>query len=163
MTSDHDRHDGTDPLTGESQISLTRVIEADVADVFAAWTDPALVEQWQADTAEIEPYEGGQYRLVTEIDPDEDDPGAPTQFVVFGEYLQYAEDERLVMSFIVEGAGEGGDDLIFVLDIAFGALSGGRTRLTLIERGATHADAQSRIFSMEAWSEAIAHLAELLE
>ena len=29
---------------GESQITLTRTIDADIEDVFAAWTDPALIE-----------------------------------------------------------------------------------------------------------------------
>ena len=33
----------------ESQITLTRTINAHIDDVFAAWTDPALIEQWQAD------------------------------------------------------------------------------------------------------------------
>ena len=42
----------------ESQISLTRTIAAHVSDVFKAWTDPALIEQWEADEAEFDAFEG---------------------------------------------------------------------------------------------------------
>ena len=41
---------------GESQITLTRTIDANISDVFSAWTDPALIEQWQADEAELDPF-----------------------------------------------------------------------------------------------------------
>ena len=45
---------------GESQITLTRKIESNVSDVFSAWTDPALIEQWQADEAEFDAFEGAR-------------------------------------------------------------------------------------------------------
>ena len=37
------------------------------------------------------------------------------------------------------------------------------TEITLIERGLPHADPQTRIFSMEAWSSALEQLAEVME
>ena len=37
------------------------------------------------------------------------------------------------------------------------------TRITLVERGLPHADAQTRIFSMEACNAALEQLAELME
>lgn len=141
----------------ESQITLSRTIDANVSDVFSAFTDPALIEQWQADEAEFDPFEGGQYRYVTFADGD-----GESDHEVSGEILQFVEDEKLVMSWIHKGE-EDGDELIFVLDIAFAPLDEDRTRVTLIERGLPHADAQTRIFSMEAWDAALAQLAELME
>jgi uncharacterized protein YndB with AHSA1/START domain len=140
---------------GESQITLTRKIEANVSDVFSAWTDPALIEQWQADEAEFDAFEGGQYRFVTFAEDDED-----TDHEVSGEVLQFFEDQRLVMSWVHK---DEEDELIFVLDIIFTADGSDATTITLTERGLAHADAQTRIFSMEAWSSALEQLAELME
>ena len=140
---------------GESQITLTRTIDAHVSDVFAAWTDPALIEQWQADEAEFDAFEGGQYSFITFAEDEEDD-----DHEVSGEILQFVEDEHLVMSWIHK---DEDDEMIFVLDVTFRALEGERTAITLVERGLPHADAQTRIFSMEAWSAALEHLAELME
>lgn len=141
----------------ESQITLTRTIDANVSDVFSAFTDPALIEQWQADEAEFDAFEGGQYRYVTFAEEDDE-----ADHEVSGEILQFVEDEKLVMSWIHKGEEEG-DELIFVLEIAFAALDADRTRITLVERGLPHADAQTRIFSMEAWDAALGELAELME
>jgi len=140
----------------ESQITLTRTIDANVSDVFAAWTDPALIEQWQADEAELDAFEGGEYRFTTYGD-DED----PEEHIVTGDILSYVENEKLVMSWVHTEEGE--DDLIFVLEILFNALGDDQTQVTITERGLAHADAESRIFSMEAWSSALEQLAEVME
>lgn len=146
-------------VDGESQITLTRTIDAHIDDVFAAWTDPALIEQWQADEAELDAFEGGEYKFTTFGD-DED----PEDHVVSGEILQFKENERLVMSWVhKDGEEDDADEMIFVIDIAFQALGEDQTRVTLTERGLAHADPESRIFSMEAWSAALEHLAEVLE
>lgn len=142
-------------MDSESQITLTRTIAANVSDVFSAWTDPALIEQWQADEAEFDAFEGGQYRFVTFADEDDE-----ADHEVSGEVLQYVEDQKLVLSWVHK---DEEDELIFVLDIGFTALEGDSTRITLTERGLAHADAQTRIFSMEAWSAALEQLAELME
>jgi uncharacterized protein YndB with AHSA1/START domain len=140
---------------GESQIVLTRTIDANISDVFAAWTDPALIEQWQADEAEFDAFEGGQYRFVTfGEEPDEPD------HEVSGDVLQFVEDQRLVLSWVHR---DEDDEMIFVLDLTFRALDQDRTSITLIESGLPHADAQTRIFSMEAWNAAFEVLAELME
>ena len=146
-------------IDGESQITLTRTIDAHIDDVFAAWTDPALIEQWQADEAELDAFEGGEYKFTTFGD-DED----PEDHVVSGEILQFKENEKLVMSWVhKDGDDEDGEELIFVLEIAFKAVGEEQTRITLTERGLPHADPESRIFSMEAWSAALEHLAEVME
>ena len=146
-------------IDGESQITLTRTIDANVSDVFSAWTDPALIEQWQADEAELDAFEGGEYMFTTFGD-DED----PEDHVVSGEILQFVENEKLVMSWVHrDGEGDNAEELIFVLEIAFKAVGDEQTRVTLTERGLAHADPESRIFSIEAWSAALEHLAEVME
>ena len=149
--------DGLD-TDNESQITLTRTISANVSDVFSAWTDPALIEQWQADEAELDPFEGGEYKFTTFGD-DED----PEDHTVSGEILQFVEDEKLVMSWVHKDDDEDAEELIFVLEISFKALGDDETRVTITERGLAHADPESRIFSIEAWSAALEHLAEVLE
>ncbi|KKC32084.1 SRPBCC family protein [Devosia psychrophila] len=146
-------------IDGESQITLTRTIDANISDVFSAWTDPALIEQWQADEAELEAFEGGDYKFTTF--GDEEDPEDHT---VSGEILQFVEDEKLVMSWVhKEGEDDDAEELIFVLEIGFKALGDEQTSVTVTERGLAHSDAESRIFSIEAWSAALEHLAEVLE
>jgi len=147
-------------IDGESQISLTRTIDANIADVFAAWTDPALIEQWQADQAEFDAFEGGEYSFTTFGD-DED----PEEYVVSGEVLQFVENEKLVLSWVSAGDEEDDEDedMIFVLEIGFKAVGDEQTQVTITERGLAHTDPQSRIFSMEAWSSALEQLAEVFE
>jgi uncharacterized protein YndB with AHSA1/START domain len=142
-------------IDGESQITLTRTIAANVSDVFSAWTDPALIEQWQVDEAEFDAFEGGQYHFITYADEDDE-----ADHEVSGEVLQFVEDQRLVMSWVHK---DEDDELIFVLDIVFKAIGDDATSITLTERGLAHSDAQTRIFSMEAWSSALEQLAELME
>jgi uncharacterized protein YndB with AHSA1/START domain len=143
----------------ESQITLTRTIDAHIDDVFAAWTDPALIEQWQADEAEMDAFEGGEYKFTTFGD-DED----PEDHVVSGEIVQFVENEKLVMSWVHRDSDEeDAEELIFVLDIAFQAVGEDQTRVTITERGLAHSDPESRIFSIEAWSAALEHLAEVME
>jgi uncharacterized protein YndB with AHSA1/START domain len=142
-------------IDGESQITLTRTIAANVSDVFSAWTDPALIEQWQVDEAEFDAFEGGQYHFITYADEDDE-----ADHEVSGEVLQFVEDQRLVMSWVHK---DEDDELIFVLDIVFEAIGDDATSITLTERGLAHSDAQTRIFSMEAWSSALEQLAELME
>jgi len=146
--------DGSE-IDGESQITLTRTIAANVSDVFSAWTDPALIEQWQADEAEFDAFEGGQYHFITYAE-DEDE----ADHEVSGEVLQFVEDQRLVLSWVHK---DEDDELIFVLDLVFKAVGEDATSITLTERGLHNADAQTRIYSMEAWSAALEQLAELME
>lgn len=147
------------PIDEEGEITLTRTIDAHIDDVFAAWTDPALIEQWQADDAEMDRFEGGEYRFTTFGD-DED----PEDHVVSGDILSFVENEKLVMSWVhKDGEEEDADELIFVLEVLFKAVGDEQTRITLTERGIAHSDPESRIFSMEAWSAALEHLAEVIE
>lgn len=144
-------------IDSESQITLTRNIGANISDVFSAWTDPALIEQWQVDEAEFDAFEGGQYRFVTYGEEDDE-----ADHEVTGEILQFAEDEKLVLSWVHRDP-EDESELLFVIEVTFKAIDEDNTSVTLVERGLAHADAQTRIFSMEAWSAALEQLAELME
>lgn len=144
-------------IDSESQITLTRNISGNISDVFSAWTDPALIEQWQVDEAEFDAFEGGTYRFVTF---GEDDDEADHE--VTGEILQFVEDEKLVMSWVHRDE-EDDSEFLFVIEVTFKAIDEDTTAVTLTERGLPHADAQTRIFSMEAWSSALEQLAELME
>lgn len=145
-------------IDGESQITLTRTIDANISDVFSAWTDPALIEQWQADEAELDAFDGGEYKFTTFGD-DED----PEDHTVTGEIIKFVENETLVMSWVHKADEGEGDDLIFVLEIGFKALGADQTQVTVTERGLAHADPESRIFSIEAWNAALEQLAEVME
>ncbi|MBF0680630.1 MAG: SRPBCC domain-containing protein [Devosia sp.] len=144
-------------IDSDSQITLTRKISANISDVFSAWTDPALIEQWQVDEAEFDAFEGGTYRFVTFGEEDDE-----ADHEVTGEILQFVEDEKLVMSW-VHRDDEDDSEFLFVIEVTFKAIDDDNTAVTLVERGLPHADAQTRIFSMEAWSSALEQLAELME
>lgn len=139
----------------EKSITLTRTIEASVDEVFAAWTDPALLEQWQAEHAEFEAFEGGVFRFET---ADEDDPAI--NHIVEGRVAAYEQDRKLIE---IWRYGQQDDIEESTLIITFLPLDDERTEITLVEVADSHADPESRIFSIEAWSAALEELAELLE
>ncbi|WP_196258247.1 SRPBCC family protein [Pelagibacterium limicola] len=138
----------------EKSITLTRTIEAPVEEVFAAWTDPALLEQWQAEHVEFEAFEGGIFRFET---TNEDNPSE--RHIVNGRVLAIEQDHKLVETWQFGDAETDESTLI----ISFRPLDEERTEITLVEVAESHADAESRIFSIDAWSAALDELAELLE
>ena len=127
----------------EKSITLTRMIEAPVEEVFAAWTDPALLEQWQAEHADFEAFEGGSFRFET---ADEDNPGQT--HVVDGRVLSIEQDRKLVE--LWQFAGEAGIEESTLI-VTFRAVDDDRTEIILVEVADSHENAESRIFSMEAW------------
>lgn len=141
--------------TGENSITLSRTIAAPADELFAAWTDPALLEQWQADEVEFEAFEGGRFRFATE---DADDPSIT--HVVTGTVASLEQDRKLVELWHYEGDDEADDSTLIV---TFLPVDEQRTEITIVEISQTHSDPQSRIFSLEAWGEALEALGELLE
>ena len=139
----------------EKTITLSRTIAAPAEELFAAWTDPALLEQWQAEQVDFEPFEGGKFRFET---VDVDDP--QTVHVVTGTIAGFEQDRKLVELWHHEGS-EARDDSTLI--VTFAPLDGDRTEITIVEIAEAHDDPQSRIFSIEAWDAALAELAELLE
>lgn len=91
-----------DAQSGVPSITIVRTIAAPVAEVFAAWTDPALLRQWLAPApcevvaAEADARPGGRYRVVV-VDP----TGA--RHVTSGEYRELVPGRRLVKTWVYEG------------------------------------------------------------
>ena len=140
----------------ETTISLKRVIDAPADVLFAAWTDPALLEQWQADAVTFEAFEGGKFRFEST-----DGENAGAVHVVNGTVLKYEQDRLLVERWSFSEDGEPDQDSL--LTVAFRALDDERTEIILTEDAPAHADPESRIFSIEAWDAALAELRELIE
>lgn len=140
----------------ERKISITRTIHAPAEEIFAAWTDPALLEQWQAESVDFEPFVGGVFRFETS---DEEEAGK--RHVVAGEVLAFEQDRLLVERWRYLETDEAPADSI--LTVTFDEKRAGTTEITLTEESEEHSDPQSRIFSIEAWTEALEELAELLE
>lgn len=138
----------------DKSITLTRTIDAPVEELFAAWIDPALLEQWQADRVEFEPFEGGSFRFET------DDLEEETVHVVTGRIEALEQDRKLVE---IWRYGEETELEESTLVVTFRPIDDERTEVTVVEVAEAHADAESRIFSIEAWDAALEELAELLE
>lgn len=139
----------------EKSITITRTIDAPVDEVFAAWTDPAILEQWQAERAEFEAFEGGSFRFST---TDEDEPSLV--HVVEGRVLAIEENSKIVELWQYQDE-DGVEESTLI--VTFRQIDPGSTEITLVEVADDHEDPQSRIFSIEAWSAALEELADLLE
>lgn len=139
----------------EHSITMTRTINAPADELFAVWTDPALLEQWQAEHVEFEAFEGGKFRFET---ADADEPGA--SHVITGTLASFEQDRKLVELWHYEGDDPSDDSTLVV---TFKPLDEDRTEITIVEIAESHSDPESRIFSMEAWHEALSEIAELLE
>ena len=88
----------TEPTT----LVVVRRIAAPVAEVFEAWTDPALLSRWLAPGplvvthASADARVGGAYRIVAR------DP-LGTDHVTTGEYREVVPDTRLVQTWVYHG------------------------------------------------------------
>jgi len=83
-------------------ITIVRTFAAPVAEVFAAWTDPALLRRWLAPSpcevleASADARPGGRYRIVV-IDAE------GNRHVTSGEYRELVPGKRLVKTWVYEG------------------------------------------------------------
>ena len=89
------------PLT----LTARRILKATPAQVFRAWTEPALLRSWFAvaegyttPVAEVDLRIGGRYRLGMQP------PGSARMDMAVGEYQEVAPPERLVFTWQWEGA-----------------------------------------------------------
>ena len=86
-------------MTASTTLVVVRTIGAPAADVFEAWTDPALLAQWLAPGplvvthASADPRPGGAYRIVA-VDP------LGTEHVTEGEYREVSPPTRLVQTWV---------------------------------------------------------------
>jgi uncharacterized protein YndB with AHSA1/START domain len=109
----------------EHAVSVTRVIDAPAEAVYAAWTDPAILQRWLARKVEADVRGGGRYR--TEVDA-----GEAGTFVHTGEYLVLEPGRRIVQTFGVESEEEHPyhDER---LEVTLRPIEPGRTELTLTD------------------------------
>ncbi len=111
-------------------LTIVRSFAAPVAEVFAAWTDPALILQWLAPepcrlleaTADARP--GGRYRLVVVTPTGE-------LHVTSGEYREVVPGKRLVKTWVYEGPNFGGRPYPTLLTVDFRATGPETTEITL--------------------------------
>lgn len=114
----------------EQSITIVRTIAAPVADVFAAWTDPTLIEQWLAPIfckiaeASVDARPGKTYRLVTQ---------GPFggKHVITGEYREVVPNKRLVQTWVLEGYSKAVDRYPTLLTVDFRELGPHSTEITL--------------------------------
>ncbi len=110
-------------------ITVVRVFAAPIAEVFEAWTDPALLQQWLAAgpcvvaEAAVDARPGGQYRVVA-VDP------LGNRHVTTGEYRELVRDKRLVKTWVYEGPNYA-DPYPTLLTVDFREAGPGSTEITL--------------------------------
>jgi uncharacterized protein YndB with AHSA1/START domain len=113
-----------------ASITIVRTVPAAVDEVFAAWTDPALMRQWLApegcQVVEVaaDPRPGGRHRVVVS------DP-AGNQHVVSGEYREVIASTRLVQTWDAQGLDPAVDPYPTLLTVDFRALGPASTEITL--------------------------------
>lgn len=116
--------------TPETTIVIVRTFAAPVAEVFEAWTDPALMQQWLAPwgckvieaVADVRP--GGSWRVVVK-------PAIGGRTVTVGEYVEIVPNQRIVKTWVLKGRTPAAADYPTLLTVEFRALGPDSTELTL--------------------------------
>jgi uncharacterized protein YndB with AHSA1/START domain len=120
----------SEPSPGTPSITIVRTFAASALDVFAAWTDPALLRRWLApDPCEVieasaDARPGGQYRIVV-LDP------TGGKHVTSGEYREVVPGTRLVKTWVYEGAGAAVDRYPTLVTVDFRETGPRSTEITL--------------------------------
>jgi uncharacterized protein YndB with AHSA1/START domain len=159
-----EQHPSTGPTTVEPtseapSITIVRTFAAAAAEVFAAWTDPALLRQWLAPgpcevieaTADARP--GGQYRIVVR------DPTGG-RHVTSGEYQEVVPATRLVKTWVYEGGGAAVDRYPTLLTVDFRATGPNSTEITL--RQDRLLTLEDREGNREGWRQCLDKLQDML-
>lgn len=138
---------------------VVRTIAAPVAEVFAAWTDAALLRRWLAPgpctvlEAAADPRSGGCYRIVV-VDPE------GNRHTTTGEYREVVRDTRLVKTWDYQGPDPASDLYPTLLTVDFREAEPGVTELTIRQDGLiTPAD---RAGNQEGWRLCLDNLEGLL-
>jgi uncharacterized protein YndB with AHSA1/START domain len=142
-----------------ASITIVRTIGGPVAEVFAAWTDPALMQHWLApdNCAVVEvstdPRPGGVHRIVVQT-PD----GA--RHIVSGEYREVVPAQRLVQTWVAEGDNPPVDNYPTLLTVEFRATGPRSTEITL--RQDQLLTVYDRAGNREGWRQCLTKLDALL-
>jgi uncharacterized protein YndB with AHSA1/START domain len=117
-------------MTAPTSVTIVRTFACPVDEVFAAWTDPALLGRWLAPgpcevlevSADARP--GGHYRIVV-IDAE------GNRHVTTGEYRELVPGKRLVKTWVYEGKYSPAGPYPTLLTVSFRELGPRSTELTL--------------------------------
>ncbi len=146
-------------------VRVSRIIHAPRDRVFQAWLDPKLRRQWwvthgdgRLATCEIDARVDGRYRQ-SQIGGCDDEPDVDPNFewIMYGEFVEIVEPERLVFTWNVN------HDPPIVgnhVMIEFNEVAGG-TEVVLTHEGLT--TTQLRDGTQKGWTTLLGHMAELLE
>lgn len=149
------------PVT-ERELFLSRQIDASPAQLFRAWTEPALLKQWftphpwTVARAETDPRVGGA-SLITMRSP------AGEEFPNRGVYLEVVKDRRLVFTDAYTAAWEPAEKPFMTVILSFESV-GDKTLYTARVRHWSVADRQAheKMGFHEGWGKATDQLAELV-
>lgn len=143
------------PRPAEQKLTLTRILAAPRALVFAAWTTPEHLRAWSAPhgftipVGEGDPRTGGKWRVCM-VSPQGE------ELCASGVYRQVVKDKLLVFTHAWEGDDEAPET---VVTVRFADHPRG-TKLTLVQSG--FASAASRDGHQGGWSECLERLKILL-
>jgi uncharacterized protein YndB with AHSA1/START domain len=137
------------------ELTLTRIVDGSVEEVFRAWTDGELMRRWwgpadfSTPVAELDPRPGGHYRLVMQA------PGGRRMAVV-GTYREVDPPRRLVFTWRWEDGVP--DDIESLVTLELTSL-GARTELVLTHGG--FPDERTAAPYRDGWEAALPKLAAL--
>jgi uncharacterized protein YndB with AHSA1/START domain len=140
------------PNHESESIRVTRVLTGSAELVFDAWINPSLLRQWLAPKAQVDPREGGYFRL--EVSNPEG------VHVVTGKYQEFKRNERLVMTWAYDGpmGTEGDMEALLTVELR---KHGSNTELTLQHDKLTNPTYRETI-AKGGWSTALDRLETLL-
>jgi uncharacterized protein YndB with AHSA1/START domain len=137
-----------------NSLVLTRVLPASREQVFAAWTEEALIKQWfcpqegmTVPVAEFDVREGGTYRLV--VEDTEGKTYSPS-----GVYEKIVPNEKIIFSWKWANA-----ELITRVTIELRALGDKETEMTLTHEG--FPDTEIRDRHIQGWEGCLAKLPDV--
>ena len=147
---DHTGH----PTEPDINLTLHRVIDAPVEAVYAAWTDPSILERWFA------PGDAAVARVVADATVGgtfliEMRGSEGASFIVSGLYQEVLPHRRLVHTWRWEGSG-----LETLVTVEFEPMAAGKTRLTLTH--SRFAEEKSREEHGQGWNGCLAKLHDAL-
>ncbi len=122
----------------DSQVKITKVLEASIEKVWDAWTNPESIKQWLSPEGMTNPevtneFEvGGIYRIVME-GHNMPDPAHNGRMAVGGKYLEIEKPNKLVYTWLWENAPA--ETHTTTITILLKELSDLQTEMTLIHSG----------------------------
>lgn len=120
------------------RVSIEKIINAPITDVFRAWTDPEVMKQWYSPAgmtttkAESNPTVGGEYLVTMAMEGQE--------FNNSGKYLEVDEPNKLVFTW---------NDDDSVVTVLFKEVEDGKTEVLLTHTG--FVDEESRAQHEQGW------------